>query len=120
MFDPQKLSEAEYDALCEYAKDLFVFSATESLSVNDPKQYAELLRYSEACSQWSYALDAATMTIDPEECGSGDPIRVTISCLFQGEDKSRCVDVADVYFTLEGMDERLGTVVWFPERDSWR
>ena len=120
MFDPQKLNEEQYDALCEYAMDLFSFSATESLSINDPEQYAEVLRLSGTCSQWAYLADAASMELDPEECGTGDPIRVTISCVFQGEENSRSVDVADVYFTLEGMEEKLGTVVWFPERDSWR
>ncbi len=121
MFNPDELSDDAFDAVSAYAIDLY-YAAAESLYENNSRQYERLVKLSgNEALEIECALDTAEMFLDPEEVGEGDIIRASLYFVPEGKsaDDVLSVHFADVYFTAEGMEEKLGTVVWFPDEDQW-
>ncbi len=121
MFNPDELSDEAFDEMSTYAVELY-YAASESLYENNSRQYERLVKLSaNEALEIECALDVAQMSLDPEEVGEGDVIRASLYFVPEGKgaDDVLSVHFADVYFTQEGMAEKLGTVVWFPDEDQW-
>lgn len=121
MFNPDELNDKEFDAMSTYAVELY-YAASESLFDNNKRQYERLVKLSaNDALEIECALDGTEMYLDAEEVGDGEIVRASLHFVPEGGTAEDVLSVhfADVYFTKDGMNDKLGTVVWFPDEDQW-
>lgn len=121
MFNPDDLTEDQVQHVIDYALELYSIAASDSLYENNPAQYDRLLRLSRNDAlEIICKLDSTTLSLDPEEVGEGEIMRVELFySASEDVNSSLSVHFADIYVTLEGIEEKLGIVIWFPEEDQW-
>lgn len=114
IFDPG----IDEDALVDYCMELYQASAEESLAENAPEQYEKLLELQgDPALLPAVEIGPSDREFDEEEVGQGPVIRVRYCPTTAVCDKMSgyYVNVADIYVTVQGMDDFLGVVDWFPE-----
>lgn len=120
---PENLEGLDEQELAAYCMELYKFSAEQSLLENDPKQYARLLELQEdPILIPTLEIESTDREFDEDEVGEGRVLRVRYRPI-TAECDEQCgyyIYIADIYVTLQGMEDRLGVVDWFPEGMSRR
>lgn len=120
--EESELSCSRAEVFENYALQIFSGAAEEILSAEDEEKFERLRQL---LSGPDYALACALREApdDPQvpdagEIGSGTPLICEFWLQPADPELNAAWHVATVFFTEEGMEEKLGTVFWFPEEQQ--